>query len=92
MNKIFYILICVTVLSSSALAVDPIVATGPEGFNAVVKPFLTKHCYDCHGDDEPEGDLDLSALTLDIKTAVDADGWLKALDQLQAGLMPPLTE
>ena len=47
MHKFFYILICVTVLSSSALAVDSIVPTGPEGFNAVEVSFD-------HGDEVPE--------------------------------------
>jgi hypothetical protein len=92
MKQLFYTVLCVIGLSSGALAIDPIVSAGPEGFNAVVKPFLTKHCYDCHGDDEPEGDLDLTSLSLEIKTAAQAHGWLKALDQLQADLMPPLDE
>jgi hypothetical protein len=99
MNRFVYALLFVVSLASPAFAADPVVADaivsdGAEGFNAVVKPFLTKHCYDCHSDDDDEGEagVDLTAPSVDLKTAAQTDGWLKALAQLQAGLMPPLKE
>jgi hypothetical protein len=79
-------------VSTSAPAFDPIAPDGPEGFKAVVEPFLKKHCYDCHGDDSVEGDLNLTALPLQTTTATQAAGWLRMLDQLQADLMPPREE
>ncbi len=79
-------------LCSSAKAADPIVPDGSIGFEAVVKPFLEKHCYDCHGDADGEGDVDLSALPLELKTPMQTNHWLEVLEQIQAGLMPPLEE
>jgi hypothetical protein len=61
-------------------------------FETHVKPFLTKHCYDCHGDSDGEAGVDLSVFPVTIATADQVAGWLKVLDQLQAGLMPPLDE
>ena len=69
MKRLLYTLIIATGLASSTVAADPIVAAGTEGFSVVVKPFLTKHCYDCHGDADGEGNLDLTKLSLKITTA-----------------------
>ena len=92
MNRIVFTLLFVIGFSSSALAIDPIAPDGLEGFTKVVKPFLRKHCYDCHGDSDGEAGVDLSAFASTINTADQVGGWLKALDQLQADLMPPLDE
>ena len=64
MNRMISVLAFVVGVSTSAPAFDPIAPDGPEGFKAVVEPFLKKHCYDCHGDDSVEGDLNLTALPL----------------------------
>ncbi|MGY8770431.1 MAG: DUF1588 domain-containing protein [Pirellulales bacterium] len=92
MKQLFYILLCVIIMSSSTRGDNGFVAEGIEGFDAVVQPFLKKHCYDCHAEDDPEGGMNLNSLSLQIKTETQAYDWLKALDQIQADLMPPLEE
>ncbi len=87
--QVFSILVMVT---SVVAASDTVVPSGSEGFDTVVKPFLTNHCYDCHGDGTTKGGVDLTAMPLEIKTPAQASAWLKALEQLQAGLMPPLNK
>ena len=84
--------ILVSGLCTPTFAVDPIVPDGRAGFEAVVKPFLQKHCNDCHSDDNAEGELDLTTISPEVKSAKQVDDWLKALEQLQADLMPPLDE
>ena len=83
------LILCLATLLSGQ---DPIVAEGARGFESTVKPFLKKHCSSCHESGSVEGDFDLAKLASSIKTTSQAGDWLKALDQLQAGLMPPLDE
>lgn len=59
-------------------------------FKTLIEPFLEKHCYLCHDDLEQKADIDLTAFPQQIETAEQAAGWAKALDQLQADLMPPM--
>jgi hypothetical protein len=61
-------------------------------FTRTVRPFLEKHCIDCHSGDEPEGDVDLSRLTADMSDEKDAIVWGEAVRQLLLGQMPPEDE
>jgi len=92
MNRTIYTLSLLAGVSYSALAADSIVPDGPEGFRTVVEPFLHKHCYQCHGDHSLEADLNLPALSPHFETKSETSSWLNVLEQLQAGLMPPLDE
>lgn len=92
MNRFLWTSSCLIIHCSSALAANPSVSDGAEGFSQVVKPFLARHCYDCHGDSDGEGGVDLTTLPLDLETQSHADVWLNVLEQLQARLMPPLKE
>ncbi len=86
MNRLLFTLICsMGLFLPECLAAD-------EGYDEVVRPFLKKHCIECHGDAEGEADVDLSGTVGDITNATQANHWLKVLNQLQAGLMPPLEE
>jgi hypothetical protein len=59
-------------------------------FSKIVEPFIANYCADCHDDSSPKGDLDLTALTPSMATAVAASSWQKMLEQVQAGVMPPV--
>ena len=49
---------------------------------------LEKHCGDCHGAGESEGDFSLSELgTQPLETTL--EGWLRALDRVNSREMPP---
>ncbi len=58
-------------------------------FRETVRPFLESHCMGCHGKDEPEGDLDLSAFSTAEAVAKDLPRWELVQEQLEAGSMPP---
>jgi mono/diheme cytochrome c family protein len=60
-----------------------------ESFDAVVAPFLAKHCADCHGADDPEADLSLVALEPAKLGGEDAVQWAKVVEVLKFGTMPP---
>lgn len=61
-------------------------------FAASVKPFLEKHCTECHGTDVQKAKLRLDTLAPDFKTQETAEVWIKALDKAAAGQMPPASE
>ncbi len=49
--------------------------------------FINHHCADCHGKDEPEGDLAL--VRLGVLTKDNAATWQRVLTQIASGEMPP---
>ena len=57
-----------------------------------VAPILQKHCYSCHSQDKPKGDLRIDRLDPDLIKGKDGDHWREVLDRLNFGDMPPETE
>jgi hypothetical protein len=62
---------------------------GNHSFEETVKPFLVKHCYDCHSGDEAEAEFDVKALTADFSADENANRWIDVMNALQFGDMPP---
>lgn len=54
-----------------------------------VRPLLAKYCYECHDNQKPEADLDLTtfATLADVKKATKV--WQKIGDMIDGGQMPP---
>ncbi len=91
MQRIAQVLLvtCAVAAASRGAAED---APDPSLFDSKVRPFLKKHCFACHGDSDGEAGVDLSQLHGKFANADECGLWLKALDQLQADLMPPYEE
>ena len=51
------------------------------------RSFVKTHCVGCHGPEKQKGDIRLDRLPKD--SAVESELWLKVLEQLHAGKMPP---
>jgi len=62
-----------------------------DDYQHVLQPFLTKHCLDCHGAKEPEGDIRLQALSQE-PLSQQAQTFLKIQKVLAHGEMPPEDE
>jgi hypothetical protein len=60
------------------------------GFEKIAEPFIEFYCADCHDDAKPKADLDLTALTPAMDTEESVFHWQKMLEQVQAGVMPPV--
>ncbi|HWY85311.1 MAG TPA: DUF1592 domain-containing protein [Gemmataceae bacterium] len=58
-------------------------------FSGTIRPFLQKYCIACHGQKEPEGDLDLSAYTSMAAILKDMRRADMILHRLKASEMPP---
>jgi hypothetical protein len=54
-----------------------------------IRPFLEKHCVDCHGEDSPRAGLRLDTLAPKFAAADEGRLWTRVLDRLEAGDMPP---
>src|SRR5262245_54530244 len=66
------------------------VALDATGFRQLVAPFLQRHCVECHGPKEPEGDLRLDTVRLaDFASGDTVPVWANILERLATGNMPP---
>ena len=54
-----------------------------------VRPFLEKHCFECHDAETKKGDLDLTALKLDLANSTNFSKWMLVHDRVVNGEMPP---
>ena len=61
-------------------------------FDETVKPFLRKHCNNCHHGADAEGQLDLEKLTEDFSSDEMADRWTDVMHALRFEEMPPPEE
>jgi hypothetical protein len=68
---------------------DPSTPALQATYRDIVEPFLRTYCLECHGQPDPEADLDLSAYPTWDAAARDPRRWEAVLEQLQAKSMPP---
>lgn len=54
-----------------------------------IQPILSKYCYQCHDANKQKGDMRLDILNWDMVHGGDAEKWDSALDEINAGQMPP---
>ncbi len=58
-------------------------------YDRTVKPFLARHCVECHGEKNSEGELDLTKLNPDMKASADGARWALVIEKMENGEMPP---
>jgi hypothetical protein len=58
-------------------------------FDAKVKPLLQKYCYECHGDGNTAGDLDLDAFESHAAVMAAKPTWQKVIRYARTQVMPP---
>src|SRR5215218_6550657 len=56
-----------------------------------VVPFLTKHCYGCHGNGKSRGDLTLDRFRDEPSVEKERKVWENVIEMISAGEMPPKT-
>ena len=54
-----------------------------------IRPFLNKHCIECHGKEKQENDLRFDTLGADLSDRTTLETWQNILDQVNLGEMPP---
>lgn len=63
--------------------------TNPKGFEEIAKPFLLKHCAECHGPDSAKAGYRIDQMGADFSAASVAEQWKEIIDRINAGEMPP---
>lgn len=58
-------------------------------FRIEVAPLLAKYCIDCHGAEDPEGELSLQEITPNLRDGDNLETWRLIREQLRFGDMPP---
>jgi hypothetical protein len=58
-------------------------------FDATLKPFLAKHCSECHDASVSKGDFQLDQLAFNLGDAGNFAAWEKVFDKVLRGEMPP---
>lgn len=53
------------------------------------RAFLVEHCYDCHSDEDADGELDLESLIYAPNDRNDLKRWSLIFDRVKKGEMPP---
>lgn len=61
----------------------------PDPFQSQVVPLLRRHCYDCHGADLSEGNVQLDRFLTTDQVIPASKTWNTVLRMLQSGQMPP---
>jgi cytochrome c553 len=77
------------VIACLGVLVEASTARGAERTVADFKPFMEKHCVECHDADTKKGGLDLSALKFDLATPTNFNTWVGVYDRVNNGEMPP---
>ena len=56
------------------------------------RQFLAQHCHTCHAGSKPKGEFHEENLSQDFVNEPNRRLWLKVLEQLKEGAMPPMDE
>src|SRR6516162_3609937 len=68
------------------------VRTADQAYADRVRPFLARHCEECHTGEKPKGKFRLDELDPAFSAKTAEERWRSVLEQLQAGSMPPKTK
>src|SRR5437764_10764728 len=71
------------------LAFGPVAGANDTLYDTRVRPFLARHCLECHGGEKPKGDLRLDRLGPDFADEANRGRWLAVLERVRSGEMPP---
>ncbi|HJZ55150.1 MAG TPA: DUF1592 domain-containing protein [Gemmataceae bacterium] len=58
-------------------------------YDEQVRPFLARHCLECHAGEKPKGDFRLDQLSPNFASDANRERWLAVLKRVKAGEMPP---
>lgn len=60
-----------------------------EEFKVTIEPILKNACIDCHGSDDPQGNIRIDTLDPNLFTGGDVDRWNEVFAVISKGEMPP---
>ena len=86
--------LCLTIAAATPAlaepeAAGPQVAAGSRGYEEIAKPFIARHCLNCHGETTAKAGYRIDQIGTDFAAATVAEHWKELLDRINAGEMPP---
>lgn len=79
-------LVClIEVPSGRCLADDSVVGPVPQA----VRALLSRYCFDCHGESDPDGDLSLTRICNSVDVRAGRESWRRVWEVLHTQQMPP---
>jgi mono/diheme cytochrome c family protein len=87
--RIDLFLLAAAFLPSAAPAQQAVPDSDARFYGDQVRPFVTKHCQECHNGEKPKGNFRVDQLDPAFAGKAAEDRWRSVLEQLQAGAMPP---
>ena len=63
-----------------------------KGYDKIVRPFMEKHCFTCHGAKKQKGKLRVDNLSSNLIETEATQKWIEIMDSLSLGEMPPEDE
>ena len=67
----------------------PVIGAHPTLIPDPVQDILMQNCLKCHDEDSQKGDVNLDQGSIDWSNQEELDVWLRAVDAIEQGLMPP---
>ena len=63
-----------------------------KGYDKIVRPFMEKNCFSCHGQKKQKGKLRVDTLSSNLIETEATQKWIEIMDSLSLGEMPPEDE
>jgi mono/diheme cytochrome c family protein len=87
--RIELFLLAAALLPRAASAQEALPSPDARFYGDRVRPFVAKHCQECHGGEKPKGNFRIDQLDPAFAGKPAEDRWRSVLEQLKAGAMPP---
>ena len=84
-----WVVIVIAITSGSPSVSDAIAESRSGSYQTVLRPYLAKYCFQCHGPEQQKADLRLDQLDPDMVHGSDTDMWQEVLDLTNVSEMPP---
>ena len=85
----FFKVTAIAITYALTLAPSAIAESEKDAYQALIRPYLSKYCFQCHGPDQQKADLRLDQLDPDMIHGSDTDMWQEVLDLTNVNEMPP---
>lgn len=89
LNNITVLGVAVAIAASLLSAASAAELSRDDIFRTRIQPLVVTHCLDCHSGAKPEADLNLKPYRSSADVLAGRPVWLKALQKLRSGEMPP---
>ena len=89
LNHMLFTVVSIAITCASPWAPRAIADSETDSYQTLIRPYLTKYCFQCHGPEQQKADLRLDQLDPDMVHGSDTDMWQEVLDLTNVSEMPP---